>query len=108
MSHKVNRQGVKQYLAGKLVQAIKHFTLAVDYDRSNGHALLNLTQLFLETARDNEQNRAERLKMAEHYLKLSTEVELDEDADDRAQALQGYLARGVRYMPEGSLGALLR
>lgn len=108
MSHKVNRQGVKQYLAGKLVQAIKHFTLAVDYDSANTHALLNLSQLFLETARDNEQNRAERLKMAERYLKLATQVELDDDADDRAQALQGYLSRGVAYMPQGSLGALLR
>ncbi len=108
MSHKVNRQGVKQYLAGKLVQAIKHFTLAVDYDRNNGHALLNLTQLFMETARDNEQNRAERLKMAEHYLNLTAAVELDADAEDRAQALEGYLGRGVERMPQGSLGALLR
>lgn len=108
MSQRVNRQGIKQYLAGKLVQAIKHFTLAVDYDRSNAAALLNLSQLFMETARDSRQNRDERLKMAERYLKLTGLVELDEEAQQRAELLRGYLERGIQQMPDGSLAALLR
>ncbi|MBY4675681.1 tetratricopeptide repeat protein [Marinobacterium arenosum] len=108
MSQKVNRQGVKQYLAGKLVQAIKHFTLAIDYDRNNAYALLNLAQLFLETARDSQQNRDERLKMADRYLKLTKLLDLDDSAGQKAELLAELLAAGVEQLPDGSLGALLR
>ena len=108
MSHKINRQGIKQYLAGKLVQAIKHFTLAADYDRNNAAAVLNLAQVFMEAARDNRMNRDERLKMAGRYLVLSRKLDLEPEERDRAELLKGYLDRGLKLMPEGSLATLLR
>jgi len=108
MSLRINRQGVKQYLAGKYVQAIKHFSLAVDYDRTNPAALLNLAQLFIETARDSVRNREERLKMADRYLKLTMLMSLEGDAQEKAELLRHCLDKGVESIPDGSLGALLR
>jgi len=108
MSQKINKQGIKQYLAGKLVQAIKHFTLAADYDHHNAAAMLNLAQVFMEAARDNQMNREERMKMAERYLGLSRVIDLEPEAEERAELLAGYLERGLEVMPEGSLAALLR
>lgn len=108
MSQKINKQGIKQYLAGKLVQAIKHFTLAADYDHHNAAAMLNLAQVFMEAARDNQLNREERMKMAERYLGLSRIIDLEPEAEERAELLAGYLERGLEVMPEGSLAALLR
>ncbi|MCV6588139.1 MAG: histidine kinase [Marinobacterium sp.] len=108
MSDKVNRQGIKQYLAGKLVHAIKLFTLAVDYDPQNTRALLNLSQLFLEAARDEALNRDERLKMADYYLQQTEAMKLNDEERQRAEVLSDYQAHGVDQMPGGSLETLLR
>ena len=108
MSVKVNRLGVKHYLAGKMPQALKYFSLATEYDTSNGSALLNLAQLFLESTRDTADKRGERLKMVERCLKLSERLDLDGVDKDKQQQLKQYVALGVEQLPNGSLGNLIR
>lgn len=108
MSLKVNRLGVKHYLSGKMPQALKYFGLATEYDTSNVSALLNLAQLFLESARDSEDKRAERLKMVARYLKLSEKLTLEGVEQDKQYQLKRYLNHDVALLPSGSLGNLLR
>lgn len=108
MSLKVNRLGVKHYLSGKMPQALKYFGLATEYDTSNVSALLNLAQLFLESARDSEDKRAERLKMVARYLKLSERLSLEGIELDKQHQLKHYLNHDVSLLPNGSLGNLLR
>jgi tetratricopeptide (TPR) repeat protein len=108
MSVKVNRLGVKHYLSGKMPQALKYFGLATEYDTTNVNALLNLAQLFLESARDTVDKRAERLKMVERYLKLSSRLVSDGVEKDKYHRLQHYLEEGVGKIPDGSLGNLIR
>lgn len=108
MSVKVNRLGVKHYLAGKMPQALKYFGLATEYDSSNAGALLNLAQLFLESARDSHDKRAERLKMVKRYLKLSERFALEGIELDKQHQLQRYLSLDIARLPEGSLGNLIR
>ncbi len=108
MSRKVNRQGVKSYLAGRMPEALKYFGLATEYDSSNVAALLNLAQLFLESARDSQEKRAERLRMVQRYLALSSRMVLEQDVQEKQQQLKVLLHRGVDDLPQGSLGTLLR
>lgn len=108
MSYKVNRLGVKHYLSGKMPQALKYFGLATEYDTSNASALLNLAQLFLESARDSEEKRAERLKMVGRYLKLAEKLADDGAEKDKQHQLVAYLKHDVGLLPQGSLGNLLR
>ncbi|WP_415899193.1 response regulator [Neptuniibacter sp. QD48_11] len=108
MSIKVNRLGVKHYLSGKMPQALKYFGLATEYDSSNVNALLNLAQLFLETARDSKEKRDERIKMVQRYLKLSERFSLEGIELDKQHQLKRYLSHDVALLPKGSLGNLLR
>jgi len=108
MSLKVNRLGVKHYLAGKMPQALKYFGLATEYDSSNATALLNLAQLFLESARDSSDKRDERLRMVERYLKLSDRLSLEDVERDKQQQLRRFLRYDISLLPSGSLGNLLR
>jgi len=108
MAEKVNRLGVKHYLAGKMPQALKYFGLATEYDSSNVKALLNLAQLFMETARDSIEKRDERLKMVKRYLKLSERFTLDDAERVKQQQLSRYLSHDITLIPRGSLGNLLR
>ncbi|MFW1676696.1 hypothetical protein ACFVYJ_02800 [Pontibacter sp. JAM-7] len=108
MSRKVNRQGVKSYLAGRMPEALKYFGLATEYDSANPTALLNLAQLFLESARDSQEKRHERLRMVERYLKLASRMVLDTDVQEKQQQLKILLHRGIDELPPGSLGNLLR
>ncbi len=108
MSLKVNRLGVKHYLAGKMPQALKYFGLATEYDSSNGGALLNLAQLFLESARDSSERREERVRMVGRYLILAGKLSLEEVEKDKLSQLKRYLEHDIGGLPEGSLGNLLR
>lgn len=108
MSLKVNRLGVKHYLAGKMPQALKYFGLATEYDSGNAGALLNLAQLFLESARDSIERRQERVRMVERYLKLADKMTLENIEKDKLKILKRYMESDVAYLPEGSLGNLLR
>ncbi len=108
LSDKVNRFGVKHYLAGKIPQALKYFGLATEYDASNASALLNLAQLFLESARDTVDKREERIKMVKRYLKLSERLTLEDVESEKLQQLKRYLGHDMALIPRGSLGNLLR
>ncbi|WP_286236868.1 response regulator [Neptuniibacter halophilus] len=108
MSLKVNRLGVKHYLSGKMPQALKYFGLATEYDASNAGALLNLAQLFLESARDSREKRQERLKMVERYLALASRLPLEDVEKDKQSQLKRYLGHDPALLPQGSLGNLLR
>ncbi len=108
MSDKVNRLGVKHYLAGKVSQAIRYFGLAIEYDPGNAAALLNLAQLFLEAARDSEGKREQRLKMVDRYLRLTARLSLDTAESLRQHQLQSYRRQPLDELPAGSLGVLLR
>lgn len=108
MSVKVNRLGIKHYLAGKMPQALKYFGLAVEYDVANAAALLNLAQLFLESARDSQEKRNERLRMVSRYLRLAAKLTLEPEQRQKQQILQHYLQQGTVDLPVGSLGNLLR
>jgi tetratricopeptide (TPR) repeat protein len=108
MSFKVNRLGVKHYLSGKMPQALKYFGMATEYDSSNATALLNLAQLFLESARDSRERRDERIRMVDRYLKLADRLALEDIERDKLGILKQYLQRDVDRLPEGSLGNLLR
>lgn len=108
MSDKVNRLGVKHYLAGKVTQAMRYFGLAIEYDPGNAAALLNLAQLFLEAARDDDNKREQRLKMVDRYLRLTERLSLDPAAALRQSQLKRYRDQPLAALPEGSLGVLLR
>jgi tetratricopeptide (TPR) repeat protein len=108
MSDKVNRLGVKHYLAGKGSQAIRYFGLAIEYDPGNVPALLNLAQLFLEVARDQEAKRDERLKMVDRYLRLTDRLPLEAVEKLRQSQLKTFRRMPLSELPEGSLGVLLR
>ncbi|PSL11790.1 tetratricopeptide repeat protein [Marinobacterium halophilum] len=108
MSEKVNRLGVKHYLAGKLTQAIRYFGLALEYDPGNAAALLNLAQLFLEAARDSSNKREERLKMVDRYLRLTERLPLETAEQLRQHQLKSYRKVPITELPVGTLGVLLR
>lgn len=108
MSQKVNRLGVKHYLAGKTGQAVRYLGLAIEYDPSNGLALLNLAQLFLEMARDDPAKSEERMKMVGRYIRLTDRLVLSDIAKTKQLRLQSLIKKGPENIPEGSLGVLLR
>lgn len=108
MSLKVNRLGVKQYRVGKIPQALRYFGMAIEYDPANAAALLNLAQLFLESGRDTETRREERLRMVDRYLHLCATLSTKGDVQARQMLLQRLRTLPVEQLPQGSLGALLR
>ena len=108
MSAKVNRLGVKHYMADKMAQAIRYFGLAIEYDSKNSKALLNLAQLFLESARQQSARRDERLKMVSRYLRLTDRMALNELESQKQALLKRFMSQPLEKMPEGSLGPLLR
>ncbi len=108
MSLKVNRLGVKHYRVGKVSQAIRYFGMAIEYDPANAAALLNLAQLFLESARDNEARREERLRMVDRYLHLTDTLSMKGDFQARQMLLKRLRTLSPDQLPEGSLGTLLR
>ncbi len=108
MSDKVNRLGVKHYLAGKMSQAIRYFGLALEYDPGNAAALLNLAQLFLEASRDSDDKREQRLKMVDRYLRLTERLPLGTAESLRQGQLKHYRQQPANELPAGSLGVLLR
>ncbi|MBP0049860.1 response regulator [Marinobacterium sp. AK62] len=108
MSDKVNRLGVKHYLAGKMSQAMRYFGLAVEYDPGNVPALLNLAQLFLEAARDTSGKRDERLRMVDRYLRLTDRLPLEPAEKLRQSQLKQYRQLPLEELPPGPLGSLLR
>lgn len=108
MSQKVNRQGVKHYVNGRISQALRHFGLALDYDYANVRALLNLAQIYLELARDDKAKREERLRMLERYLHLASKLPLADEEKQKQQMLVKMKKAGCDALPEGPLGLLLR
>lgn len=108
MSQKVNRLGVTHYNAAKIAQAIRYFGLAIEYDAKNSRALLNLAQLFLESARQQKEKREERLKMVQRYLRLTVRMDLSDSEVKKRRLLERCLQAPIEKLPEGSLGVLLK
>ena len=108
MSDKVNRIGVRNYLADKQGQAIRYFNLAFDYNPANAHALLNLAQLFLEGARDIPARSEARLTMFQRYMRLAERMPLGGLEKERFEQLKHYGQQPLGDLPEGMLGALLK
>jgi len=108
MSDKANRLGIKHYLSGKLGLAIKSFGAAIDFDFNNHAAVLNLAQLFLETARDDSVRRDDRLKMVDRYLNLVEQVSLRSELNNKKRLLKKYRATPLNQLPPSSLGPLLK
>ncbi|GGO84776.1 hypothetical protein GCM10011348_31780 [Marinobacterium nitratireducens] len=107
MSEKVNRLGVKHYMASKTSQAFRYFGLAIEYDPANPFALLNLAQLYLELARDSENKRKERLRMFDRYLRLTSQLPLQEPALSRQRQLLALRHQPLAALPGGCLAPLL-
>lgn len=108
MSEKANRLGIKHYLAGKVGAAIKSFGAAVDFDYNNQAAVLNLAQLFLETARDDKERRDGRIKMVDRYLGLVEKRILEGEFNDKKTLLKKLRSHDLDELPSGSLGTLLK
>ncbi|WP_036513796.1 MULTISPECIES: response regulator [Nitrincola] len=108
MSDKVNRLASKHYMAGKYGQALRYLNLAIDYNPTNATVMLNLAQLYLEVARDNEVNRESRLKMVKRFLKLTQKSALTEEEKVRQRQLIYYFTKPLTSLPKGSLHALLK
>lgn len=108
MSDKVNRIGVRNYLADKQGQAIRYFNLAFDYNPLNGNAMLNLAQLFLEGARDIPARKEERLKMFERYMRLAGRLPLAGVAKDKYERLSRLSKEPLESLPPGMLAELLK
>lgn len=108
MAQKVNRLGIRHYMAGKYSQAIRYFGLAIEYDPAYPAALLNLAQLYLESARDTEARRPERLKMVGRYLRLADRLTLNRTERDRLERFKALQQQPVEQLPSGALGVLLR
>ena len=108
MAAKVTRLGVKHYLADKWAQAIRYFGLAIEYDPSYAPALINLAQLYLEHARDNDDKSSERIKMMDRYLRLVSRLQLNPSEKLRYEQLIKLRQLPIKQLPEGPIGQLLR
>ncbi|WP_188751189.1 tetratricopeptide repeat protein [Marinobacterium zhoushanense] len=108
MASKVNRLGIKHYMAGKYAQAMRYFGMAIEYDPGYAAALLNLAQLYLESARDGVEKREERLKMVDRYLRLAERLQLADLEREKLLQFKGLRTRSVDFLTDGSLGPLLR
>ena len=108
MSDKANRLGIKHYLSGKFGLAIKSFGAAIDFDFNNHAAILNLAQLFLETARDDSERREGRIKMVDRYLNLVERRVLEGELNSKNRLLKKYRSMAIDDLPESSLGPLLK
>lgn len=108
LSDKMNRMAIRHYMAGKLIQAMRCLNMAIEYNPGNSAAILNLAQLYLELARDQQERRQERLLMVKRFLKLSLKLSLSEMARIRQQELIDYLKKTPESLPRASLGVLLR
>lgn len=108
MSQRVNRLGVKHYLAGQMGQAIRYFGLAIEHDPKNSRALLNLAQLFIESAKLQKARREERMKMVQRYLRLAGRMPLTEQERAKYQHLSQLSETPLEQLPASHLGALLR
>lgn len=108
MAAKVNRLGIKHYMAAKYSQAIRYFGMAIEYDPGCAPALLNLAQLYLESARDSTAKREARLKMVDRYLRLTERLPLSDGERARLSALKGYRVMPLEQWPAEGLGPLSR
>lgn len=108
MSLKANRLGIKHYMSGKVGGAIKSFGAAVEFDFTNFSAMLNLAQLFLETARDDEDRREGRLKMVDRYLGLLRKGQLSEIQQKKLSVLERFRKLPAKSLPHGPLGELIK
>ena len=80
----------------------------VDFDFNNHSAVLNLAQLFLETARDDVERREGRLKMVDRYLNLVERVSLRPELNNKKLLLKRYRSMSLDELPPSSLGPLLK
>ncbi len=108
LSAKVNRIGVRHYLAGKADEAMRYFSMAVEHDNSFAPALLNLAQLFFELARDDASHRDEQLRMFQRYLQLAGQLTLTVGQQQKYKQLNQYGTMLKSDIPDGSLGNLLK
>lgn len=108
MSVKANRLGIKHYMSSKIGAAIKSFGAAVEFDFTNFSAMLNLAQVFLETARDDEERRDARLKMVDRYLGLLKNGQLSEQQGKKLTVLQRFRKLPMNSLPHGPLGELIK
>ncbi|WP_151670539.1 response regulator [Nitrincola schmidtii] len=108
LSDKMNRMAIRHYMAGKYIQAMRCLNMAAEYNPTNTAAILNLAQLYLEIARDQQERREERLTMVKRFIKLSLKMQLSEIAQIRQHELVDHLRKPIDSLPKGSLGVLLR
>jgi len=108
ISNKINLQGIKQYLNNNRAKAIKYFTMSLQLDRENGTALLNLSQVYLESMHENVEGRSKAMRMVKRYLGLIENLAKSDLQQQRFSELQGYINNPIESMPKGSLGVLLR
>lgn len=108
LSDKMNRMAIRHYMAGKYAQAMRCLNMSIEYNPTNGAAILNLAQLYLEVARDQQDRREERVTMVKRFVKLSLKVQLTEIAKIRQHELVDSLRCSIDTLPKGSLGVLLR
>lgn len=108
MSSKVNRQGVKHYSNGRISQALRHFGLALEYDYANIRALLNLAQMYLELARDDESKREERLRMFDQNMHLAAKLNPKGEAMEKQRVLEVLRGKNIAQLSDGPLVGMLR
>ncbi|MGB1237039.1 MAG: tetratricopeptide repeat protein [Pseudomonadales bacterium] len=108
MSNKANLQGIKQYLAQNTVKAAKYFTMAIELDRENCSALLNLVQVNLESLHRDVAGRDRAIKLVSRYLSLVENVEKSTQQEQRYAELRAHFKGGIQRMPAGSLAVPLR
>ena len=107
-SSKVNLQGIKQYLNNNRAKAVKYFTMAFELNRQNSAALLNLSQMYLESLHLDSDGQDKARRMAKRYLALIENVTKTDAQQQRHSLLKQYLSADLQNMPTGSLGMLLR
>lgn len=91
MSARANRMGIKHYMLDKIPQAMRYFGLAIEHDPKNRQALINLAQLFLESAYRQSSRREERIKMVQRYLNLAQRMSLSDVEQEKAERLRVHL-----------------
>ncbi|WP_305857426.1 response regulator [Balneatrix alpica] len=102
-------RGRLAYQAGHLGQALSHYAEVLQNQPEHADAMLNMTQLFIEAARDSSYQRDKRLQRAKQYaVHLNKKhEELSNRQRNRLRALQALLDSPIEELPQGSLGDLL-
>ncbi|MGB0663576.1 MAG: response regulator [Pontibacterium sp.] len=107
-SRQANRQGVKLYASHERLHALKFFKMAVKQDPNYFAALLNLAQLYLELARDEEKGRQQYLDHLANAMDKMATLPSSEDQKRKYDALADLWEGGLEALPSGPVGQMLR